>query len=221
VVSFVALWHCCGSWWPAHAGGARQRLTFFARAKKVSKENTPRFAALRVPELDLPDWAAAQLGLRPQTVLADYPQSDRPISAAQRGLDPLPHPTLPHEWGRAREGDMQRSHSVHAGFNPTRVAYATHFFPLQPEPRFPGLAGGCRRKVSERSEFFRRPAESGKLGVSTDVGRVFFGDFLCTSKESHAPPGAPGLSRSANRINPIPRITLRSIRATVTTATRP
>lgn len=30
------------------AGGARQRVTFFARAKDVNKESTPPFVALRV-----------------------------------------------------------------------------------------------------------------------------------------------------------------------------
>jgi hypothetical protein len=179
-LGWVAYFHGCGSWIAAQAGGARQRPTFFARAKKVGKENTPRFAALRVPNFSVSVRAAAQLGLRPQTVLADFPRTLAEKLAAQRGLD-----TLPHQWGRAREGDMPPSPI------PANVSLRDAFPPLQPEPSFPGLAGGCRRKVSERSEFFRRPAETGKLGVSTDVGRAFFGYFLCTSKESNAPAGRP------------------------------
>jgi hypothetical protein len=70
------------------------------------------------------------------------------------------------------------------------------FNPLQPEPRFRGEAGGCRRKLSERSEFFRRPASFRNLGVSTDAGCAFFAYFLCTSKESKVLPGAPGQRRS-------------------------
>jgi len=54
-----------------------------------------------------------------------------------------------------------------------------------------GGAGG-RRKLFERSEFFRRPVKVGSLGVSTEAGRAFFGSFLCTSKERDALPGAPG-----------------------------
>jgi len=49
-----------------------------------------------------------------------------------------------------------------------------------------------RRKLSERSEFFRRPGKAEIIGVSTAAGRAFFGYFLCTSKESNALPGAPG-----------------------------
>ncbi len=49
-----------------------------------------------------------------------------------------------------------------------------------------------RRKLFERSEFFRRPLKVGSLGVSTEAGRAFFGSFLCTSKERNALPGAPG-----------------------------
>jgi hypothetical protein len=52
-----------------------------------------------------------------------------------------------------------------------------------------------RRKLFERSEFFRRLGKAGILGVSTEAGRAFFGYFLCTSKESNALPGAPGLPR--------------------------
>ena len=57
-----------------------------------------------------------------------------------------------------------------------------------------GLSGEAegRRKLFERSEFFRRPLKAGSLGVSTEAGCAFFGYFLCTSKESNAPPGAPG-----------------------------
>ncbi len=55
----------------ALAGGARRRITFFACAKKVSKESTLRFAALRVPNFPVAIRAAAQLALQAQTVLAD------------------------------------------------------------------------------------------------------------------------------------------------------
>ena len=59
-----------------------------------------------------------------------------------------------------------------------------------------GLGGGAggRRKLFERSEFFRRPLKVGSLGVSTAAGRAFFGSFLCTSTERDALPGAPGQS---------------------------
>jgi hypothetical protein len=40
-----------------------------------------------------------------------------------------------------------------------------------------GGAGG-RRKLFERSEFFRRPLKAGSLGVSTAAGRAFLGYFL-------------------------------------------
>jgi len=65
---------------------ARRPVTFFARAKKVTKENTPRLAALRVPDFSGAVRAAAQLALRAQTVLADFPRSAPEKSAAKKGI---------------------------------------------------------------------------------------------------------------------------------------
>ena len=155
-------------------GAARQRVTFLARPRKVTKRRSPRFAALRVPNFTAAVRAAAQLALRAQTVLADYPRTGAEKLAAQRGWKTAP--TRP---------------SVGLRPIPLQVAYATLLNPLQPEPRISGLAGGSRRKVSERSEFFRRPAEPGILGVSTDAGRPSFGSFSWSRKKRNWQPGHP------------------------------
>lgn len=170
------------------AGGARRRTTFFARAKKVAKESTPRFVALRVPNFSRPVRAAAQLALRAQTVLADIPRTGREKLATQRGCKAVvcnQHEPFNRHWDTTRR---QRGFDVPS--------------PL-PEPRIFGLAGGAegRRKLSERSEFFRRPAESKILGVSTAAGRAFFGSFLCTSKERNAPPGASRPTAACSLVN--------------------
>ena len=49
-----------------------------------------------------------------------------------------------------------------------------------------------RRKLSERSEFFRRQHDGSGVGVSAEGGRPSFGYFSWPRKKSNAPPGAPG-----------------------------
>jgi hypothetical protein len=61
-------------------------VPFFACAKKETKESTPRFAALLVPNLSGVVRAAAQLALRAQTVLADLPRTVPEKSAAKKGV---------------------------------------------------------------------------------------------------------------------------------------
>jgi hypothetical protein len=181
VIVFVALrWALwvmdtgIGRGWP---GG--QLLSLLVQ-RKLTKESTPRFAALRVPNLFARVRAAAQLGLRPQTVLADFPRTRAKKLAAQKGAEKQ---TL-NQAGRPL---------LATGF----VTDGLLFSPLQPEPWFLDGSGEAegRRKLSERSEFFRRPFPSRNHGVSTDAGRAFFAYLLCTSKESKALPGAPGLRR--------------------------
>ena len=68
------------------AGGARQRPTFFARAKKVGKESTPRFR--RNPEAANLERAAKELALRAQTAFAGLrlPRSRVAASAPAEGI---------------------------------------------------------------------------------------------------------------------------------------
>ena len=70
------------------AGGARQRPTFFARAKKVSKESMPRFR--RNPEAANLERAAKELALRAQTAFAGLrlPRSRLAASAPAEGYKP-------------------------------------------------------------------------------------------------------------------------------------
>ena len=58
-------------------------------------------------------------------------------------------------------------------------------FPPLPEPRLAGLSGGAggRRKLFERSEFFRRPLKVGSLGVSTEAGAAFFWFLFLAAQE--------------------------------------
>ncbi len=183
-VGVVAFRLGLSSSWVALAGSARQRITFFACAKKVTKESAPRFAALRVPKFSPDARAAAQLALRAQTVLADGPRASAENLAAQRGFN-TPSPALPRTpLPLAGEG---------LGFAKRSAPRLRDAFPPPlTAPRISGAAGGRRRKLSERSEFFRRPVAPEILGVSPEAGRAFFGYFLCTNKESNAPPGAPG-----------------------------
>jgi len=67
-------------------GVARQPVPFFARAKKGTKESTPRFSALRVPNFSGAIRAAARLALRAQTMLADIPRTAPEKLAAQKGI---------------------------------------------------------------------------------------------------------------------------------------
>ncbi|HEX8978306.1 MAG TPA: hypothetical protein VF811_01240, partial [Parasulfuritortus sp.] len=68
-----------GRGWP---GG--QLLSLLVQ-RKLTKESTPRFTALRVPNFSASVRAAAQLGLRPQAVLADDPRLRPEISAPAEG----------------------------------------------------------------------------------------------------------------------------------------
>ena len=126
----------------------------------------------------------------------------------QKKATPLPpkSPRLTHSHGRLANspfGLRHRSPTSPVGMGETRRRQrgkgvtTRRFAPPLTEPRISALAGEAegRRKLFERSEFFRRPGKVGILGVSTEAGRAFFGYFLCTSKESNAPPGAPGLPR--------------------------
>jgi len=205
------------TWMPALAGGARRRITFFACAKKVTKESTPTFAALRVPKFSNAVRAAAQLALRAQTVLADCPRTALENLAAQRGCNtPLTRaaahpsplegeglgdqpagrrtqrscgPERSEGWAKGPQRGRQqvsRKGPINNPIQPYRIAYATPFPSPLTEPRLRGEAGGRRRKLSERSEFFRRPDRTEILGVSTEGGvlslrgfdrrgRAFFG----------------------------------------------
>jgi hypothetical protein len=123
-----------GRGWP---GG--QLLSLLVQ-RKLTKESTPRFAALRVPNFSATVRAAAQLALRAQTVLADDSRTPAEKLAAQRGLNDTP--VVHHA-----------DHSVVAG------CFANGLFlnPLQPEPRFRGEAGGCRRALSEPERRVAQP----------------------------------------------------------------
>jgi hypothetical protein len=54
--------------------------------RKEPKKARPNFAALRVPDFSDAARAAAQLALRAQTVLADFPRTASEKSAAQKGI---------------------------------------------------------------------------------------------------------------------------------------
>jgi hypothetical protein len=172
--------------WPIDKGVGRgwpgSQLLSLLVQRKLTKESTPRFAALRVPNLSGAVRAAAQLGLRPQTVLADFPRTAPKKLAAQRGLNgnfalsPGPSSAGGRGWREApREGGVPSP---------------------QPEPRFRGEAGGSRRVcLSPKGELRSRPALPRNLGVSTDAGRPSFGYFSWPRKKSNALPGAPGQLR--------------------------
>ncbi|WP_165919130.1 hypothetical protein [Sulfuritortus calidifontis] len=49
-----------------------------------------------------------------------------------------------------------------------------------------------RRKLSERSEFFRRLHDGSGAGVSAEAGRPSFGYFSWSRKKSNPLPGGPG-----------------------------
>ncbi len=63
-----------------------------------------------------------------------------------------------------------------------------------------GLSASMFESRRSRGELRSRPSPFPRRGnpKGGDVGRAFFGDFLCTSKESHAPPGASRPTTSAN-----------------------
>jgi hypothetical protein len=54
--------------------------------RKEPKKARPNFAALRVPNFSDAARAAAQLALRAQTVLADFPRTASEKLAAQKGI---------------------------------------------------------------------------------------------------------------------------------------
>jgi hypothetical protein len=57
-----------------------------------------------------------------------------------------------------------------------------------------GGAGG-RRKLFERSEFFRRPVKVGSLGVSTEAGAAFFWFLFLAAQEKELAAGLPPANR--------------------------
>jgi len=77
---------------------------------------------------------------------------------------------------------------VHDVFHPSGGAGCVHGFQV---------AAG-RRKVSERSEFFRRLKIVHAAGVSTSAGWPSFGDFSWPDKKSYVLPGTPGQSDMAD-----------------------
>jgi pimeloyl-CoA synthetase len=83
-----------GRGWP---GG--QLLSLLVQ-RKLTKESTPRFAALRVPNFFASVRAAAQLALRAQTVLAEYPRTLAKKLAAQKGIEQqtISQSTQPDFW---------------------------------------------------------------------------------------------------------------------------
>ncbi len=72
--------------------------------------------------------------------------------------------------------------------------------PLLTPPSGTRIHGGSRRAClssGEAGASLRAARGFGcRTGISAEAGRAFFGYFLCTSKESNAPPGAPGKTHS-------------------------
>lgn len=155
------------------AGGARRRLTFFACAKNVSKESTPRFAALRVPKFRAAVRAAAQLA-----------------PAGLRHCSPTP-PERQHEIWRLRGESSTTRHRCHPAVT---APCATLFRPLCQRRGFcsgSGLPQASERCLSAASSF-AAPVQSKNSGVSPEAGRPSFGYFSWPLKKSNALPGAPG-----------------------------
>jgi hypothetical protein len=164
-----------GFWMTALAGGTRQRVTFFACAKKGNQRNHTRFAALRVPNFSDAVRAAALLGLRPQTVLADGPRTASEKLAVQTGIEqqPLPSPARP---------PCSRPVASQTVCFPFPFSRSRDFGPR------PGVVGeSC---LSEASSFAARPCPE-ISGVRRMRGVLSLVNFLCTSKESNWPPGHP------------------------------
>jgi hypothetical protein len=110
------------------------------------------------------------LGLGQAVVVGMHPENLLSLASSSR------------QWHRRQPSQLSR-HDVSSG-NSTRRADKPSVIrrmlsPL-PEPRMMALSGEARgrRKLFERSEFFRRPLKAGSLGVSTAAGRGFFGYFL-------------------------------------------
>ncbi len=157
------------------AGGARQRLTFFACAKKVSKESTPHFTALRVPNFRAAVRAAAQLA-----------------PAGLRHCSPTP-PERRHESWRLRGGSSATRHRCHPAVT---APCATLFRPLCRRRSFcsgSGLPQASERCLSAASSF-AAPVQSENSGVSPEAERPSFGYFSWPFKKSNALPGAHGQS---------------------------
>lgn len=160
------------------AGGARQRVTFFACAKKVTKESTPR--CRRNPGRKALVRAAKKLASLKQLSLAfGFPGQVPSARRRQRGEE---HPMASGVTLRKRL--------------PQAIPLAEgRFSPLLTPPTGRRRRGGSRRAcLSPAGASLRAALGAGdRSGISAEAGRAFFGYFLCMSKESNALPGAPGL----------------------------
>ena len=170
---------------PSPQGGGARRESLRDFHGKVSKESTPRFAALRVPELGLAAWAAAQLALAARTrrellrssnSARRHPPSGQAKLGGEEGKT-CPNPTLPRLPGREV------------------------FFPYS-SPIFRAAFWGSRRALSEprRGELRSRPNAARKIGhpQGDESGRPSFGYFSWPNKKSnwlpgHSRPTAPNI----------------------------
>lgn len=158
------------------AGGARRRVTFFACAKKVTKESTPCFR--RNP--------------RPAAV-AEGGSQTRPCGAQTRSPTSPAAPMAGRRRQTGGESSLRNPRRLSQPLAERAAAGAATLFSPLPAPGGRHLSGEAegQRKLFERSEFFRCPDKCLPPGVSPAAGRAFFGYFLCTSKESNWPPGHP------------------------------
>jgi hypothetical protein len=177
--------------WPLNAGIGRgwpggQLLSLLVQ-RKLTKESTPRFAALRVPNFSATARAAAQLGLRPQTVLADDSRTVTKKLAAQRGRN-----------GKRSEHNASRIVGTDC------ITNGLPLNPLQPEPGFRGKAGRCRRALSEPEGRVAQPPGLGSKSRGFDgCGACFLWlAFFAQAKKVTGRRAAPGLSRPAQTNNP-------------------
>jgi hypothetical protein len=166
------------------AGGPRRRPTFFAGAKKVSKENEVSVKAnLQVmPELKHTPQPSKPRDFRTRpggerTRFAQTPFADIPR--------PRPEITAPSEGGRK----PVRGYSVCYCIAVDERVFSNTLLRRRFFRRCSGELG--EHCLSPQGELRSRPNSAGKIGnpKGGEAGCAFFGSFLCTSKERNWPPG--------------------------------
>ncbi len=181
------------------AGGARRCITFFACAKKVTKESTPR--CRRNPEGFALARAAKELapaGLRQLSPAFGCPDQGKNPRRRQRGKGVACDPRATNRLCAAQPHG-KRSEAL-------PLILTLTFPPLRRLVQGPGRGAVGEDCLSPKGEFRSRPGLGPERGnpKGAEAGCVFFGYFLCTSKESNASPGAPGQPAAPHPSQPFP-----------------
>ncbi len=186
-------WFDCGRL----AGGARRRIPFFARAKKGTKENTPR--CRRNPEDFRLGWAAKELAALKQLspAFGSPSQTENPRLRQRGGKTHTPsssHPSPRRKPGSRAIDLLDSGLRWNDGFCSPRAVANHRITPPLSRQFFRTRSGEVGEHcLSPQGELRSRPNGFGKIGhpKGDEAGRAFFGYFLCTSKESNAPARGP------------------------------